>query len=81
MPQLTVASAKLSKDGTYFVLSKGSWQNEYPLADLDRWIEFYRKMRREHPKSQSSYDRTIAALEELAKGQGINMEAAAAPQG
>ena len=34
--------AELSEDGQSFTLTRGAWSNSYPLADLPKWLAFYR---------------------------------------
>ncbi|GHC16285.1 MULTISPECIES: hypothetical protein [Gemmobacter] len=64
--------AELSEDGQSFTLTRGAWSNSYPLADLPKWLAFYRKQPLDFPKSGDSYAASIAALEALAArlGQG-----------
>ncbi|RJL13681.1 hypothetical protein [Paracoccus siganidrum] len=57
--------ATTTHDESTFTLRKREWHGTYPLEDLPKWLAFYRKMKREFPKSGSAYDETIAALEKL----------------
>lgn len=57
--------AELTPDGTGFTLTRGAWSSTYPLADLDRWLEFYRRQPVDFPKSGQAYAESIAALESL----------------
>lgn len=56
---------QVTYDDTTFTMSGHAWSNTYPIKDLPRWIAFYRHQRDQFPKSGSSYDATIAALETL----------------
>lgn len=56
---------KATHDESTFTLRKREWYGTYPLEDLLKWLAFYRKMKREFPKTGTSYDATIAALEKL----------------
>jgi len=63
--------ATLSDDGQSFTLARGAWSNSYPLADLPKWLAFYREQPRLFPKAGDTYAGSIAALEQLARAQGI----------
>lgn len=52
-------------DESTFTLRGREWYGTYPLEDLPKWLAFYRKLKVEYPKSGTSYDATIAALEAL----------------
>ena len=39
----------------------------YPLTDLHKWLEFYRRQRDLHPRAGNSYDADIEALEKPAR--------------
>ena len=58
-------TAELIDDGTRFRIRRGAWSNDYPIGELDGWIDFYTRVRADHPKSLTSYDETISALEAL----------------
>lgn len=58
-------TATLNDDGQSFTLRGKDWFNEYPLSQLDGWLQFYRMMKVEHPKSGDNYDAPISALEKL----------------
>lgn len=49
----------------------GGWSDTYPVADLPRWLDFYRRQRRDFPRASTSYDADIEALEALARDLGI----------
>lgn len=60
-------TAELLEDGQTFRIRRDAWFNDYPLDQLAFWIDFYKRLRDQHPKSLHSYDATIAALEALAQ--------------
>lgn len=53
-----------------FTLTGHSWSNTYPLADLPKWLEFYRRQRETFPRAGRAYDGTIVALEGVSRGLG-----------
>lgn len=61
--------AEIIENGSQFRIRRGAWSNDYPIGELDGWIQFYRRLREQHPKSLEFYDATIAALEALRAGQ------------
>jgi hypothetical protein len=48
-----------------FTLTKGVWSGTFPIADLPKWLAFYRDQRERFPAHATSYDDDIRALEEL----------------
>ncbi|MBT9385102.1 hypothetical protein KM176_14625 [Pseudooceanicola sp. CBS1P-1] len=64
MAQKNEANCTLDREAGTFTLALGTWENTYPVADLDRWLAFYRSQREHFPKSLDTYDRTIALLEQ-----------------
>ena len=58
---------KATRDESTFTLHGKFWSGTYPLADLSKWLTFYRRMRDTHPKAKGAYDGTIEALETLLK--------------
>jgi hypothetical protein len=61
------ATATYDSDTKTFTLKIGMWSNAYPIDHLGSWVKFYREQRERFPKSGTSYDGTIAALEALQK--------------
>ncbi|MFC3057838.1 hypothetical protein [Paenirhodobacter populi] len=59
----------LLEDGASFRIARDAWFNDYPLEELDGWIDFYKQLRADHSKSLHSYDETIRALEDFAEMQ------------
>lgn len=49
--------------GTYTLTGK-VWANTYPLEDMPKWLEFYRRQRENFPKADGAYDDIIGVLEE-----------------
>ncbi|WP_283177880.1 hypothetical protein [Gemmobacter sp. 24YEA27] len=68
-----MATAIHDPDKQTFTLRVTGWFDTYPISDLPKWLTFYRRMREEHPKSGTSYDATIAALENLAAELGVKV--------
>lgn len=56
---------KATRSESTFTLTGKHWSGTYPLDDLPKWLAFYRRLRENHPKSGTSYDATIEALEGL----------------
>jgi hypothetical protein len=54
-----------SETGT-FTLSKGPWSGTFPISDLPKWLDFYRRQRERHPDHAASYTTDVEALEALA---------------
>ncbi len=53
-----------SETGT-FTLSKGPWSGTFPISDLLKWLDFYRRQRDRYPNHAESYDDDVKALEAL----------------
>lgn len=66
----------MAKTATYdpetqtFTLRGTGWFDTYPIADLPKWLAFYRKMDEDFPKSKGVYLEWVAALEALQKQIG-----------
>lgn len=54
-----------SKTGT-FTLEKGIWRGTFPVADLPKWLKFYRQQMERYPAHAASYSEDVRALEALA---------------
>lgn len=52
--------------GTYTLTGK-VWANTYPLEDMPKWLEFYRRQRENFPKADGAYDDIIGVLEQGVK--------------
>lgn len=59
--------ATVSEDGQSFTLTRESWSNTYPMAELPKWLAFYQDQKALFPKAADSYDASIAALQALAQ--------------
>lgn len=62
---MTTTATYDSAAGTFTVVN-GVWTNTYPIADLQRWIDFYRNQQDRYPMHAASYDGDVSALEALA---------------
>lgn len=60
-------------DTQSFTIADKAWTNSYPIAELPKWLGFYRKMKVDYPKSGDSYDADIAALAKLAVELGVDV--------
>lgn len=49
-----------------FTMVKGIWSGTFPIADLSKWLEFYRDQQRRYPAQALSYGEDVKALEALA---------------
>lgn len=56
---------KVTHNETTFTMTGKHWSGTYSLADLPKWLSFYRRLRSDFPKSGGSYDRCIQELEAL----------------
>ncbi|NDR57146.1 hypothetical protein FPS10_12035 [Pseudoruegeria sp. M32A2M] len=66
----------MSADGSTVIHESDNWQGRFPVADLPRWIAFYRRLRdRKGGKYRASYADDVAALEAL----GRRLSAARSP--
>ncbi|RAZ72438.1 hypothetical protein [Mesorhizobium atlanticum] len=54
-----------SATGT-FTLEKGIWRGTFPIADLHKWLTFYRQQMERYPAQGQSYAEDVNALETLA---------------
>jgi hypothetical protein len=54
----------IDKSSGTFTLTGKVWANTYPLEDMPKWLEFYRRQRENFPKADGAYDAIIGALEE-----------------
>ncbi len=48
-----------------FTMAKGAWTNTYPIADLPKWLEFYRTQQVMFPRHAWAYEDSVDALEKL----------------
>ena len=64
---------KATHDDETFTLTGEIWSATYPLDELPKWLRWYRSRKARFPKAGNSYDPTIAALEALAKGLGVEV--------
>ncbi|CAN7314584.1 hypothetical protein [Mesorhizobium caraganae] len=44
---------------------KDKWRGTFPIADLPKWLDFYRHQRERYPAHAASYDSDVKALEAL----------------
>ncbi|MGN6304805.1 MAG: hypothetical protein ACTHNH_08320 [Mesorhizobium sp.] len=58
-----------SEVGT-FTLTKGPWSGTFPISELPKWLDFYRRQRDRYPEHAASYTSDVEALEELAAQLG-----------
>ena len=56
-----------------FTLEKGIWRGTFPIADLQKWLTFYRQQMERYPAQARSYAEDVKALEALAKQIGANL--------
>ncbi|MBZ9822363.1 hypothetical protein [Mesorhizobium sp. CA4] len=54
-----------SKAGT-FTLEKGIWRGTFPIADLPKWLKFYRQQQERYPAHAAQYAPDVEALEAFA---------------
>jgi len=57
-----------------FTLSKGPWSGTFPICDLPKWLDFYRRQRERHPDHAASYNTDVDALEALTRQMKIGRE-------
>jgi len=50
-----------------FTLEKGIWRGTFPIADLPKWLNFYREQMQRYPVHAASYAPDVEALEALLK--------------
>jgi len=62
-----------SQTGT-FTLSKGPWSGRFPISDLPKWLDFYRRQRERYPNHAASYTSDVEALEALTRQMKIGRE-------
>ncbi|MBZ9768281.1 hypothetical protein LB526_16115 [Mesorhizobium sp. CA6] len=53
-------------DSAAFTLEKGVWRGTFPIADLPKWLNFYRQQMERYPAQVASYAEDVKALEALA---------------
>ncbi|MDS9468590.1 hypothetical protein RGQ15_13555 [Paracoccus sp. MBLB3053] len=58
---------KATHDETTFTLTGTYWSGTYPLDELPRWLDFYRRMQVTHPGVAHTYAPAVAALEKLSQ--------------
>lgn len=54
----------IDKSAGTFTLTGKVWANTYPLEDMPKWLEFYRRQSENFPKSDGAYDDIIGVLEQ-----------------
>lgn len=58
--------ATIDSTGQTFTLRGGPWSSTYPIADLPKWLAFYRRQQELFPAHAHHYDDDVRALEKLA---------------
>lgn len=58
---------KVTHSETTFTMTGQHWSGTYSLGELHKWLNFYKRLREDFPKSGSSYDSSIDELEALSK--------------
>lgn len=58
-----------------FTLVKDQWRGTFPIADLPKWLTFYRQQQVRYPAHASSYAPEVEALENLVSRLGANRSA------
>jgi len=56
-----------------FTLEKGIWQGTFPIADLPKWLNFYRLQMERYPAQAANYAEDVKALETLAVQIGVKV--------
>ncbi len=54
-----------SASGTY-THTKGAWTGTFPIADLGRWLAFYRSQQERYPFHAAAYEPDVRALADAA---------------
>ncbi|AEH88735.1 hypothetical protein FJ976_03795 [Mesorhizobium sp. B1-1-9] len=54
-----------SEAGT-FTIEKDKWRGTFSIADLPKWLHFYRQQQERYPAHAHSYGSDVEALEGLA---------------
>ena len=49
---------------------KGIWRGTFPIADLPKWLSFYRRQMERYPAHADNYAPDLEALEVLARQIG-----------
>lgn len=65
-----MTTAILDPDGTTFTMKRGSWTATIRVAELQSWLDFYRKQVLLFPEQSAGYADDIGALETLARELG-----------
>jgi hypothetical protein len=60
-----------SEAGT-FTLVRDTWHGIFPISDMPKWLDFYRRQQELFPAYAASYADDIEALEGLARGLNRN---------
>ena len=48
-----------------FTMSRGIWSATYPIAELQKWIDFYRRQQERFPAQAAIYGESLKALTDL----------------
>jgi hypothetical protein len=62
--KLLAMQITIDKSTSTYTLTGKVWSNTYPLEDMPKWLEFYRRQRENFPKADGAYDDIIAVLEQ-----------------
>jgi hypothetical protein len=54
----------IDREADTFTLTGKVWANTYPLEDMQKWLEFYRRQSANFPKADGAYDDIIGVLEQ-----------------
>lgn len=60
------AKATYDSDAGTFTLEKGIWRGTFPIADLPKWSDFYRRQIERYPAHAANYAPDMKALQDLA---------------
>ncbi|MGN6142285.1 MAG: hypothetical protein ACTHOP_01710 [Mesorhizobium sp.] len=63
---MTATTAYDSEAGT-FTITKGVWSGTFPISDLPKWLDFYRRQRDRYPNHAASYTSDVEALKALTR--------------
>jgi hypothetical protein len=58
-------TATIDSEAGTFTLKKGVWSGTFPLADLPKWLAFYRDQQQRFPAHAETYADDVKALERL----------------
>lgn len=61
------ATINIDSDAGTYTHQKGTWSGTFPLADMPKWLAFYREQQARYPAHAQSYEQDVRSLADAAR--------------